>query len=110
MTEREEILELRKEIQIHNHKYYILDQPEISDYEFDLKLKRLEELERLHPELYDEYSPTVRVGGSVTKNFENKNHPNRMYSLDNAYSYEELETWYRRCLNAIRDETGLEQI
>lgn len=110
MTEREEIQELRKEIQIHNHKYYILDQPEISDYEFDLKLKRLEELERLHPELYDEYSPTVRVGGSVTKNFENKNHPNRMYSLDNAYSYEELETWYRRCLNAIRDETGREQI
>ena len=48
MTEREEIQELRKEIQIHNHKYYILDQPEISDYEFDLKLKRLEELERLH--------------------------------------------------------------
>lgn len=110
MTEREEIQELRKEIQIHNHKYYILDQPEISDYEFDLKLKRLEELERLHPELYDEYSPTVRVGGSVTKNFENKNHPNRMYSLDNAYSYEELETWYRRCLNAIRDEIGREQI
>jgi len=110
MTEREEIQELRKEIQIHNHKYYILDQPEISDYEFDLKLKRLEELERLHPELYDEYSPTIRVGGSVTKNFENKNHPNRMYSLDNAYSYEELETWYRRCLNAIRDETGREQI
>ena len=110
MTEREEIQELRKEIQIHNHKYYILDQPEISDYEFDLKLKRLEELERLHPELYDEYSPTVRVGGSVTKNFENKNHPNRMYSLDNAYSYEELETWYRRCLNAIKDETGREQI
>ena len=110
MTEREEIQELRKEIQIHNHKYYILDQPEISDYEFDLKLKRLEELERLHPDLYDEYSPTVRVGGSVTKNFENKNHPNRMYSLDNAYSYEELETWYRRCLNAIRDETGREQI
>ncbi len=110
MTEREEIQELRKEIQIHNHKYYILDQPEISDYDFDLKLKRLEELERLHPELYDEYSPTVRVGGSVTKNFENKNHPNRMYSLDNAYSYEELETWYRRCLNAIRDETGREQI
>ena len=110
MTEREEIQELRKEIQIHNHKYYILDQPEISDYEFDLKLKRLEELERLHPELYDEYSPTVRVGGSVTKNFENKNHPNRMYSLDNAYSYEELETWYIRCLNAIKDETGREQI
>ncbi len=110
MTEREEIQELRKEIQIHNHKYYILDQPEISDYEFDLKLKRLEELERLHPELYDEYSPTVRVGGSVTKNFENKNHPNRMYSLDNAYSYEELETWYRRCLNTIKDETGREQI
>ncbi len=110
MTEREEIQELRKEIQVHNHKYYILDQPEISDYEFDLKLKRLEELERLHPELYDEYSPTVRVGGSVTKNFENKNHPNRMYSLDNAYSYEELETWYRRCLNAIKDETGREQI
>lgn len=110
MTEREEIQELRKEIQIHNHKYYILDQPEISDYEFDLKLKRLEELERLHPDLYDEYSPTVRVGGSVTKNFENKNHPNRMYSLDNAYSYEELETWYRRCLNTIKDETGREQI
>lgn len=110
MTEREEIQELRKEIQIHNHKYYILDQPEISDYEFDLKLKRLEELERLHPDLYDEYSPTVRVGGSVTKNFENKNHPNRMYSLDNAYSYEELETWYRRCLNTVKDETGREQI
>ena len=110
MTEREEIQQLRKEIQIHNHKYYILDQPEISDYDFDLKLKRLEKLERLHPELYDEHSPTVRVGGSVTKNFEHKNHPSRMYSLDNAYSYEEFVTWYDRCLKTINNETGREHI
>jgi DNA ligase (NAD+) len=87
---------LRTELREHNHRYYVLDSPIISDFEFDQKLKQLQELEAKHPEFYDPNSPTLRVGGSVTKNFETVTHDFRMYSLSNSYSGEELNEWLER--------------
>jgi DNA ligase (NAD+) len=93
MEEKELILKLRKELSQHNHNYYVLDEPSISDFEFDIKLKQLQALELSYPEMYDSSSPTLRVGGEVTKNFETLVHAQRMYSLDNSYSKEDLMDW-----------------
>ncbi|UUV21393.1 NAD-dependent DNA ligase LigA [Paenimyroides aestuarii] len=87
---------LREELNEHNYNYYVLDQPVISDLEFDQKLKKLQELEQLYPEFFDEDSPTQRVGGAVTKNFPTIVHENRMYSLENSYSKEDLIDWENR--------------
>ncbi|WP_372472721.1 NAD-dependent DNA ligase LigA [Capnocytophaga sp. ARDL2] len=103
MTIQEKINQLRSELNEHNYKYYILDTPEISDYEFDMKLKELQELEAKHPEFFDENSPTQRVGGGITKNFETITHQQRMYSLDNAYSFEELNDWENRLQKLLGD-------
>jgi DNA ligase (NAD+) len=96
MNIEHQITALRNELRDHNYKYYVLDQPSISDYEFDQKLKQLQELEKAHPEFYDPNSPTLRVGGEITKNFETVPHTFRMYSLDNSYSKEDLEDWEKR--------------
>ena len=93
---KKRIEELRKELRDHNYRYYVLDQPSISDYDFDMKLKALQELENEHPEFADPNSPTQRVGGEVTKNFTTVKHKNRMYSLDNSYSKEEVIDWEKR--------------
>ncbi len=93
MEEKELILKLRKELSQHNHNYYVLDKPSISDFEFDIKLKQLQALELSNPEMYDSSSPTLRVGGEVTKNFETLVHAQRMYSLDNSYSKQDLMDW-----------------
>ena len=90
------IQKLREELHLHNHNYYVLDTPTISDFEFDVKLKQLQELEGLHPEFFDENSPSQRVGGAITKNFETVKHDFRMYSLDNSYSKDELIEWENR--------------
>lgn len=90
------ILSLRKELDNYNHHYYVLDQPLISDYEFDVLLKQLQELELQYPEYNDENSPTQRVGGAVTKNFKTLAHEQRMYSLDNSYSKDDLLDWENR--------------
>ena len=66
----EKIQNLRKELTEHNYKYYVLDNPSISDYDFDMKIKELQSLERQFPEFYDAQSPSVRVGGEVIKNFQ----------------------------------------
>lgn len=87
---------LREELNLHNHNYYVLDNPTISDLEFDMKLKELQELEAKYPEYFDADSPTQRVGGSVTKNFNTIKHEYRMYSLDNGYSKDELLEWEKR--------------
>ncbi len=97
---------LRKELHHHNHLYYVLDKPEISDYEFDQKLKELQELEEKHPEFHDENSPTLRVGGAVTKNFATVVHDQRMYSLDNSYSKEDLENWEKRIIKQVDGEVN----
>ena len=90
------IQSLRDELNMHNHNYYVLDKPTISDFEFDQKLKQLQELEHLHPEYFNENSPTQRVGGTITKNFQTVTHDFRMYSLDNSYSKEDLIDWENR--------------
>jgi len=91
-----EIVSLRDELNQHNYNYYVLDNPTISDFEFDQKLKKLQELEEKHPEFFDENSPTQRVGGSITKNFNTVVHENRMFSLENSYSQEDLIDWEKR--------------
>lgn len=90
------ITSLRNELNEHNYNYYVLDNPTISDFEFDQKLKQLQELETQHPEFFDLNSPTQRVGGSITKNFETVVHQNRMFSLENSYSKEDLTEWENR--------------
>ena len=97
------IQKLREELNQHNYNYYVLDKPIISDFEFDLKLKQLQELENKHPEYFDENSPTQRVGGAITKNFETIVHEHRMYSLDNSYSKEELLEWEKRVQKVLGD-------
>ena len=87
---------LRAELNQHNYNYYVLDKPTISDFEFDLKLKQLQDLENKYPEFFDENSPTQRVGGTITKNFQTVPHEYRMYSLDNSYSKEDLIDWETR--------------
>ena len=91
-----QITNLRNELNNHNYNYYVLDNPLISDYEFDQKLKQLQDLELKHPEFFDENSPTQRVGGNITKNFNTVVHENRMYSLENSYSQEEVIEWEKR--------------
>jgi DNA ligase (NAD+) len=96
MDIKEQILQLRDELRQHNYNYYVLDAPSISDFEFDTKLKQLQALETANPQYYDASSPTLRVGGAVTKNFETIVHAQRMYSLDNSYSKEDLMDWETR--------------
>ncbi|MCL5128500.1 NAD-dependent DNA ligase LigA [Algibacter sp. L4_22] len=93
---QEHIEALRSELRTHNHNYYVLDSATISDYDFDIKLKELQELEAKHPEFFDANSPSQRVGGTVTKNFETIKHAYRMYSLENSYSKEDLLDWETR--------------
>lgn len=97
------IRELRNELNQHNHNYYVLDNPTISDFEFDQKLKQLQELEANHPEFFDANSPTQRVGGTITKNFQTVVHENRMYSLDNSYSKEDLIDWETKIQKMLGD-------
>ena len=96
MSPKEQIQSLRDELREHNFNYYVNDNPTISDFEFDKQLEQLKVLETAHPEFYDATSPSVRVGGEVTKNFNTVKHINRMYSLDNSYSLEDLQDWETR--------------
>jgi DNA ligase (NAD+) len=96
MDIQKNIQDLKDELNLHNHNYYVLDNPTISDFEFDKKLKQLQELENQHPEFFDENSPTQRVGGTITKSFQTVVHDYRMYSLDNSYSVEDLTDWETR--------------
>ena len=101
MDIQQQIKNLRDELREHNYSYYVLDKPTISDFEFDVKLKQLQELEAKHPEFYDANSPSLRVGGEITKNFETVVHEYRMYSLDNSYSKEDLLDWETRIKKMI---------
>ena len=93
---KEQILALRKVLHDHNYRYYVLDDPIISDYEFDQSLRKLTALEKQYPEYHDPNSPSLRVGGGVTKDFPTVVHEFPMYSLDNAYSKQELLDWEKR--------------
>lgn len=104
MEIQEQINSLRQELNEHNYRYYILDQPTISDFEFDQKLKELRRLEDMHPEFFDPTSPTQRVGGTITKNFPTVVHEYRMYSLDNSYSIEDLQDWEKRIEKSLDEK------
>ena len=101
MSIQQQIETLREELHQHNYNYYILDNVTISDYEFDMKLKELQVIEDKHPEFFDANSPTQRVGGTITKNFNTVVHDFRMYSLDNSYSKEDLLDWETRIKKMI---------
>lgn len=103
-TIQQQIQLLREELNKHNYKYYCLDNASISDYDFDIKLKELEKLETENPTYFDANSPTQRVGGEITKNFETVTHKNRMYSLDNSYSKEDLLDWEKRIQKMLGSE------
>ena len=97
MTDIEQKIEqLREELRQHNYNYYVLDNPTISDYDFDIRLKSLQELEDKFPEYFDTTSPTQRVGGEITKSFNTVTHTHRMYSLANSYSNEDILDWENR--------------
>lgn len=103
MNVLDNIKSLRDELNQHNYNYYVLDSPTISDFEFDQKLKQLQDLEAKNPDFFDENSPTQRVGGMITKNFETVAHEFRMYSLDNSYSLEDLQDWEVRMQKVLGD-------
>jgi DNA ligase (NAD+) len=100
------ILELRELLHQWNYEYYVLSNPSVSDFEFDAKLKELETLEAKHPEFADENSPTKRVGGDITKNFDTVKHRYPMLSLSNSYSKEEIQEFIERIEKSI--DTGIE--
>ena len=95
--EREELIALRKELEEANYKYYVLNQPTLSDREFDEKMHRLQELEAMFPDMFDPKSPTQHVGSDLgKKGFETVKHKYPMLSLANSYSREEIEDWLRK--------------
>lgn len=99
--------DLREEVRYHQHRYYLLDDPEISDAEFDRLFQELQQLEEAHPELRTPDSPTVRVGGVVSDRFEKTRHPVPMLSLGNAFDEEELRAWRERIRRLLpEDEQG----
>ena len=101
MNISEKIFSLRKKLHDHNYRYYVLDDPLISDYDFDMMLRELNDLEKSNPEFFDKNSPTQRVGGEVTKSFNTSVHETPMYSLDNSYSLEDLKDWEKRIKKII---------
>jgi DNA ligase, NAD-dependent len=98
---------LRNELEQHNYNYYVLSQPSISDFEFDTKLKRLEELEREHPEFADPTSPTQRVGSDISEGFEQVKHIYPMLSLSNTYSEGEVRDFYERVQHGLNEDFEL---
>lgn len=101
MEIKERIKRLRDELNRHNHNYYVLNSPEISDKEFDMMMKELEILEKENPEYADELSPTRRVGSDLTKGFEHVVHERPMMSLANTYSISEVDEWAARIDKAL---------
>lgn len=93
---RDTLARLREELHEHNHRYYVLHQPTLSDYDFDMKLKELQALEEKYPEYDDPNSPTKRVGGDITGRFEKVKHVYPMLSLSNTYSTDEIRDWADR--------------
>ena len=104
MTEQEQILALREELHKHNYNYYVLNAPEISDKEFDDKMRMLQDLEKLHPEMEDPNSPTMRVGSDLSKDFKQVYHQHPMLSLGNTYSKTEVTDFYNRVQELLEGE------
>ncbi|MEA3310803.1 MAG: NAD-dependent DNA ligase LigA, partial [candidate division WOR-3 bacterium] len=106
---RKEIEKLRSQINYHNHRYYVLAQPVISDAEYDVLMRRLIELEERFPDLVTPDSPTRRVGGQPLEGFEQVRHEERMMSLDNTYSENDLREFDRRVRQAVGDQAYVVQ-
>tara|TARA_B110001469_G_scaffold32997_1_gene33475 strand:+ start:52 stop:2055 length:2004 start_codon:yes stop_codon:yes gene_type:complete len=104
MNVQEEVLELSKELRKHNHSYYVLSKPTISDYDFDMKLSRLNKLEQENPSLLSPDSPTQRVGGDITEKFEKVAHSSPMLSLSNSYNKEDIQEWAERAVKLTGNE------
>ena len=104
MDAKGKIDQLRAELNLHNHKYYALNAPEISDKEFDMMMKELEKLEAEHPEYADPLSPTQRVGSDLSKGFEHVVHARPMMSLANTYSIGEVDEWFARVKKSLDGE------
>lgn len=102
--ERQRILQLRKELHEHNYKYYVLNQPEISDQEFDFMMKELQELEARHKDMFDPNSPTQRVGSDLNQEFTQVTHKYPMLSLANTYSQEEVADFYNSVKKGLNGE------
>ena len=104
MNPKERIETLRQELNRHNHNYYALNAPVISDQEFDMLMKELEQLEQEYPEYADPLSPTQRVGSDLTKGFEHVTHARPMMSLANTYNIEEVDEWVKRVSTALEGQ------
>ena len=104
MNEIERIIELRKQLHQHNYNYYVLSAPTISDKEFDMSLKELQELEDRHPEMFDANSPTQRVGSDLNEEFQTVAHIRPMLSLANTYNIEEVRDFYQRVSDALHGQ------
>lgn len=102
---KEKIYSLREELHRHNHNYYVLNSPVISDKDFDMMMKELEDMEKQFPEFADPLSPTQRVGSDLTKGFEHVIHERPMMSLSNSYSIEEVDEWFERVKKALGGES-----
>ncbi len=104
---RREMSDLAEQIRDHQYRYYVLDKPIISDAEFDLLWQRLLKLESANPELRDPHSPTLDVGGGFATHFEQFDHKEKMMSLDNVFSNEELDAWFERVAKESKKNTWL---
>src|ERR1700759_382692 len=103
---KKEIEDLREKLRYHEYRYYVADDPEISDAAYDRLMEKLKALEAAHPELVTPDSPSVRVGGAPREGFQAVQHARPMLSLDNAFSYEALGEFDRR----VRESSGREKI
>ena len=104
MEEEKRIIELRAELHQHNHNYYVLNQPTISDQEFDFLMHELQDLEAKHPEMYDPNSPTQRVGSDLNQEFRQVEHRYPMLSLSNTYSEQDVAEWYDSVSRGLNGE------
>lgn len=104
MNEKERILQLRGELHEHNHRYYVLNMPTISDMEFDMMMRELQNLEARHPEMADDSSPTQRIGSDISHEFVQVEHMYPMLSLSNTYSEEEVADFYQSVNKGLNGE------
>lgn len=104
MNDKERILALRKQLNEHNYKYYVLNEPDITDFEFDALMRQLQQLEAQHPELADPNSPTQRVGSDLNQEFKQVAHRYPMLSLANTYNQEEVRDWYQSVQRGLEGE------
>lgn len=105
MNDKERILALRKQLNEHNYKYYVLNEPDITDFEFDALMRQLQQLEAQHPELADPNSPTQRVGSDLNQEFKQVAHRYPMLSLANTYNQEEVRDWYQSVQRGLQGES-----